>query len=138
MRKQSKYFLEKKVSDSIYLEPPTNNEILNQITSLKNKAVGHDNIQPFFIKVARFVIAPYFNLFLNFVFTEGSFLSNCKVARVVPIYKAGAKDDMNNYYRPISILTCFSKIIEKIVYARLYKFLKKHYVIYENQYGFRK
>ena len=61
-RKQPKYFLEKKVSDSIYLELPTNNEILNQITSLKNKAVGHDNIQPFFIKVARFVIAPYSQL----------------------------------------------------------------------------
>ena len=43
---------------------------------------------------------------------------------------------MNNY-RPISILTCFSKIIEKILYARLYKFLKKHNVIYENQYGYQ-
>ena len=76
-RKQPKYFLKKKVSDSIYLEPPTNNEILNQIISLKNKAVGHDNIEPFFIKVARFVIAPaYLNLFLNFVFTEGIFPSN--------------------------------------------------------------
>ena len=38
--KEPKYFLEKNVSDSIYLEPPTNNEILNQITFLKNKAVG--------------------------------------------------------------------------------------------------
>ena len=43
---------------------------------------------------------------------------------------------MNNY-RSISILTCFSKIFEKILYARLYKFLKKHNVIYENQYGFQ-
>ena len=98
--------------------------------------MGHDNIQPFFIKVARFVIAPYFNLFLNFVFTEGIFPSNCKVARAIPVYKTGAKDDMNNY-RPISILTCFSKIIQKILYAQLYKFLKKHKVIYENQYGFQ-
>ena len=81
-RKQPIYFLEKKVSDSIYLEPPTNNEILNQNISLKNKAVGHDNIQSFFIKVARFVVAPYPNLFLNFVFTEDIFPSNCKVARV--------------------------------------------------------
>ena len=135
-RKQPKHFLEKKVSDSIYLEPPTNNEILNQIISLKNKVVEHDKIQPFFIKVARFVIAPYLNLFLNFVFTEGIFPSNSKVARVVPVYKTGAKDNMNNY-RPISILTCFSKIIEKILYARLYKFLEKHNVIYENQYGYQ-
>ena len=91
MRKQPKYFLEKKVSDFIYLEPPTNNEIVDQITSLKNKAVGHDNIQPFFIKVARFVISPYLNLFLNFVFTEGIFPSKCKVARIVPVYQIGSK-----------------------------------------------
>ena len=43
---------------------------------------------------------------------------------------------MNNY-RSISILTCFSKITEKILYARLYKFLKKHNVIYKNQYRFQ-
>ena len=128
MCKQPKHFLEKKVSNSIYLEPPTNNEILNQITSLKDKAMGHDSIQPFFIKVARFVIASYLNLFFNFVFTEDIFPSNCKVARVVPVYKTEAKEDMNNY-RPISILTCFSKIIEKILYARLYEFLEKHNVI---------
>ena len=98
--------------------------------------MGHDNFQPFCIKVARFVIAPYLNLFLNFVFTEGIFPSNCKVVRVVPVYKTGAKNDKNNYL-PISILTCFSKIIEKILYAQLYKFLKKHNVIYKNQYGFQ-
>ena len=43
-------------------------------------------IQPFFIKVARFVIAPYLSLFLIFVFTEGIFPSNCKVARVILVY----------------------------------------------------
>ena len=69
------------------------------------------------------------------MFTEDIFSSNCKVVRIVPVYKTGAKDDMNNY-RPISILTCFSKI-EKILYARLYKFLKKHNVIHQNQYGFQ-
>ena len=111
-RKQPKYFLEKKVSDSICFEPSTNNEILNQIISLKNKAVGHDDIQPFFIKVARFVIASYLNLFLNFVFIEGIFPSNCKVARVVPIYKTGAKDDMNNY-GPFRYSPAFLKLLRK-------------------------
>ena len=43
---------------------------------------------------------------------------------------------MNNY-RPISILTCFSKIIEKILCVRHSSFFKKHYVIYENQYDFQ-
>ena len=100
------------------------------------KQWGTTTSSHFFIKVARFVIAPYLNLFLIFVFTEGIFSSYCKVARFVPVYKTGAKDDMNNYL-PISILTCFSKMIEKILYVRLYKFLKKRNIIYKNQYGFQ-
>ena len=50
-----KDFFKKNILDSIYLEPPSTNEVLNQITSLKNKAVGRDNIQPFFLKAARLV-----------------------------------------------------------------------------------
>ena len=46
--KQSKDFYKQKVSDSLYLEPPTTTKVLNQITSLRNKAVGHDSNQPFF------------------------------------------------------------------------------------------
>ena len=42
-----------------------------------------------------------------------------------------------NDYRPISISTCFSKIIKKILFVRLNSFFKQHNVVYENQYGFR-
>ena len=42
-------YLKKQILDTIYLDPPSTNKVLNQITSLKNKAVGHDNIQPFFL-----------------------------------------------------------------------------------------
>ena len=82
------------------------------------------------------VIAPYLSLFLNSVFTERTFPRNCKIARITPIYKSGAKEEINNYH-PISILTCFSKIIEKILFVRLISFFKKHNVIYKNQYGFQ-
>ena len=73
--------------------------------------------------------------FSTTLFIEGIFPCNFKIDMVVPIYKIEAKDDMNTY-RPISMLTCFTKIIEKILYARLNKFLKKNNVIYENQYIF--
>jgi len=47
-------FLTNRVSKTISLGPPSNNENLNLITSLKdNKAVGHDNILAFYIKVVR-------------------------------------------------------------------------------------
>ena len=90
----------------------------------------------FFSKAVWHVIAPCLSLFLNFVFTEGIFFRNCKIARITPNYKSGAEEEMNNY-RPISILTCFSKITEKILFVLSCNFFKKHNVIYENQYSFQ-
>ena len=59
-----------------------------------------------------------------------------QIARITPIYKSGVKEEMNSY-RPISILTCFSKIIKKILFVRLSSFFKKLNVMYKNQYGFQ-
>ena len=130
-------YLNKKISSSIYLEPPSSNEILNHILSLNdNKAIGHDNIPAYFLKIAKFVIAPYLLIFTNFIFNNGLFPKNCKIAKVAPIYKAGSKDEINNY-RPISILTCFSKIIEKMIYNRLLTFFTKHKILYPHQFGFQ-
>jgi hypothetical protein len=56
-----------------------------------------------------------------------------KVAKVLPIFKA---DDNN--YRPISILPIFSKILKRVVYVRLIKYLTKHNILSDNQFGFRK
>ena len=96
----------------------------------------HYNIQPFFLRAARHVIAPYLSLFLHFVFTEGIFSRNCKIARITLFYKSGAKEEINSYH-PIFILTCLSKIIEKILLVRLSSVFKKHSIIYKNQYGFQ-
>ena len=58
------------------------------------------------------------------------------MAKVVPVFKSGNKNLLFNY-RPISILTCFSKIMEKLLSSRLLKFFKKHSIINHNQYGFQ-
>ena len=65
------------------------------------------------------------------------FSRNCKIARTTPINKSETKEIMN-HYRIISILTSFSKILEKIQFVRLCSFFSKKYnVIYKNQYGFQ-
>ena len=43
-----------------------------------------------------------------------------------------------NYFCPISPLSVFDKIIEKVIHSRLYNFLETHNILYENQFGFRK
>ena len=68
---------------------------------------------------------------------QGIFPDKLKIACVTPIFKKGDKSDKMNY-RPVSVLSCFSKILEKIAYARLVKFLDKHNILSRNQYGFRK
>ena len=88
------------------------------------KAIGHDKIPASFLKIGRHVIAPYFNLFLQFICNNGIYPNNCKIARVVPVYKNGDRTEINNY-RPILILTCFSKIIEKTYICQVYKFFSK-------------
>jgi len=70
---------------------------------------------------------------INCSLETGIVRDELKVAKVIPVYKAGAKNEFSNY-RPISILPFFSKIFEKIVYTRLINYLNK----LDIQYGFRK
>jgi hypothetical protein len=60
-----------------------------------------------------------------------------KVAKVLPLHKGGSSQDLNNF-RPISLLSIFDKIIEKLMHKRLYAFLEEHKILFENQFGFRK
>ena len=64
-------------------------------------------------------------------------MNKFKLAKVVPIFKKGARHGVNNY-RPISSLPVFSKILEKLVYQRLLSFLTRQNFFHENQFRFRK
>ena len=122
----------------MFLEPPSINEIINCINSLNvNKAVGHDNIPAYFLRVASIILAPYLFVLLEFAFKNGIFPKTCTIAKVIPLHKNGNKNDPNNY-RPISILTCFSKIFEKLICKRLTAFLAKNKILVPEQYGFQK
>ncbi len=59
-----------------------------------------------------------------------------KIAKVNPIFKAGDKHQFSNY-RPVFLLSQFSKILEKLFYLRMDDFITKHGVLCEQQYGFR-
>ena len=60
-----------------------------------------------------------------------------KVSQVTPIYKNGDVTDRGNY-RPISILSPFGKVLERLIYNQLYAFLEKHSTLFQYQFGFRK
>ena len=76
------------------------------------------------------------SLFVQFSFTNGIFPKNCTIAKIIPIFKKGDRQSPTNYW-PVSILTCFSKIFEKLIHTWLTKFWTKHKVLTTTQYGFQ-
>ena len=119
------------------LNPSLPSEILNVIKSLKSfKACGYDNIPAHFLKLGGEVLANVLYVFFAFVFEHGVFPQIFKTAKVIPIFKSGARNSVNNY-RPISILPSLSKVFEKLIKTRLVNFVNKHDIFYDHQYGFR-
>ena len=68
---------------------------------------------------------------------RGIFPDEMKIARIIPLFKSGDKQNVSNY-RPISLLPQFSKIREKIFNNRFMNFLNSNNLLYLRQYGFRK
>ena len=60
-----------------------------------------------------------------------------KILRVALVFKSGDTSLMTNY-QPISVLPCFSKMFERILYNRLSKYLTENNLLYCKQFGFQK
>ena len=73
---------------------------------------------------------------INNSIQEGVFLSALKFARVVPLLKSADSNQITNF-RPISVLTFFSKIFEGVMYNHLVHFLDSNGRLYQYQIGFR-
>ena len=115
----------------------TKNEILEATKLLKDKKTAdHTGISTNFIKqtIPAF-IDPLFHI-LKLSFSTGVVPMQFKIAKVIPIFKSGDRNQMDNY-RPISLLSSFSKIMEKIIAARLLDFLDANNILSKWQFGFR-
>ena len=121
---------------SLFLNPITESEICDIVSKFKNKSPGIDDIKPSLIKsVITYISDPLCHIF-NLSLTTGIFPKKLKVAKVTPVFKNGDPAELGNY-RPISVLSCLSKILEKLVFNRTMNFLQKYNILTDNQYGFR-
>ena len=82
------------------------------------------------------VLCELLKYLFNLSIFKGIFPDDLKVAKVTPIYKADNSSNISNY-RPISVLPCFSKMLERIMYNHLQKYLKDQNILYGKQFGFR-
>jgi hypothetical protein len=99
-------------------------------------AVGDDGLNPLLIKQNIDPLAVPLAYIFNLSFSSGIFPKLLKSAIVTPIYKSGVMTEPGNY-RPISILTFFSKLLEKLYFNRLTSFVNAHNVLHPHQFGFR-
>ena len=80
-----------------------------------NKAGGYDEISSDLVKLSSSILTPVLVTLVNSAFSLGIFPDDLKLAKVVPILKRGDKLNINNYH-PISLITCSSKIFEKVIF----------------------
>ena len=130
--------LPSQVSSSIYLKPFKVTDVFNHIKNVNiKKSVRPEDVPLKFIKLAADIIAPVITKIFNVCIDQNIFPDNLKQACVIPIHKKGDRTICGNY-RPISILSIFSKIFEKCLYEQLNSFFTKYNLIHTNQFGFQK
>ena len=111
-------------------------EFKNAFLSLKtNKSPGYDNIHVNVIRNLYNKLKTPLMKILNLSLNKGIFPDKMKVAKVTPIFKKGDKSSISNY-RPISVLPCFSKILERIMYNKLYDYFTASSILFNKQFGF--
>ena len=131
-------FMHSSSENSCFLHPTNQKEVSELVLSLKSKSSsGHDNISNSLLKeIIPFISQPLTHIF-NLSIQNGIVPDVFKLAKVIPIFKSGDKTNPNNY-RPISLLPTMSKVLEKIIYKRIFKFILKQNIIHPHQYGFLK
>ena len=123
------------IKNSLFLSPSTPDELITIISSLKDKkAVRKYDYET---KLAKISIAEFLSKLFNLCLTPGVFPEALKIAEVVPIYKKGNVCELTNY-RPISLLSQFSKIFEKLLFNRVIEYVEKFKLLSTRQYGFAK
>ena len=123
-------------NNSIVIPPVTIAEVSQVISSLKNSSAGWDEIPALVAKQSHDSYIEPLTCLINRCFHDGIFPTDLKLARVVPIFKSGDSPVLSNY-RPISILSFFAKVFEKLLYKYLLDFLDSNNVLYKHQFGFR-
>ncbi len=100
----------------MFLSPVTDDELLKEIDKLNNKkSTGIHDIPTKILKACKHHIKSKLLKLIKLSFTSGVFPDCIKVAKVIPSYKKNEHYIVGNY-RPISILSCISKIIERLMH----------------------
>ena len=121
--------------DSINVNPPAVFSILKSLDS--SKATGPDGFGNNLLKQCASSLSVPISIIAKLSFDTGIFPQNWKIANVVPIFKKGDKQCKANY-RPISLLSNISKVLERLAYSNLYDHCIKNKLLSPKNSGFKK
>ena len=112
--------------ESMFIEPVTEYELQIEINNLsENKSAGHDDISANMIKIISGEVIKPLEYIYNLSFETGKIPNYLKIAVVTPIFEAKENNQFENY-RLILVLTCFSKLLEKLkMHKRLINYVEK-------------
>ena len=110
-------------------------KILKNLRS--SKSVGLDELDSYSLKVAADIIAPSVHHIVTLSVMQQKFPSSFKLAKVIPLHKKLSKLDRKNY-RPVSILSPLSKVLERVIYEQIYDYFSRNGIFHPNLMGFRK
>ena len=128
-------YLSNESDSTIFLQATNKEEIANIISSLNsNKAFGPNSIRYRILFLLKNEISKQLADLSNLSFKTSVFPSALKTAKVIPIFRKDSKLDYSNY-RPILLLSNIEKVLEKLMYRRLYTFLNNKNIIYDLQFG---
>lgn len=131
-------YLDRPNPNSMFVTPVTELEVVKLLNTVStNKASGDDGFSNKIIKENKYILSKPLTEIFNMSLNVGIVPECLKIAKVIPIHKKGDLCNPNNY-RPISLLSIFNKILEKLVQKRLDDFLEKYEILNHYQYGFRK
>lgn len=118
-------------------KPITENEVMVNIRLLKNKTPGIDNIPNLLITCLHPTYLHELINIYNQSFITGYVPHTWKMGIVLPIPKPNKPKEEITSYRPITLLSCLGKLLEKILQKRLEYYIEHKDILQPNQHGFR-
>ena len=110
------------------------NKLLKKLKNSKSTAI--DELDNFCVKAAADIIDKPLHHIITQSIHQNKFPRSWKFSKVIPLHKKLCTLDRKNY-RPVSILSPLSKILEKIVYEQLYEYLSRNNIFHPNLHGYR-
>lgn len=131
------FMTESNMDHNFKFKTVTEDIITKIIIDLKCKSSsGWDGISTNTLKNIKDEIVSPLTKIINSLINHNIFPDDMKIAKVIPLFKKGDPKLLENY-RPISLLTAFSKVYERVIFNQLMEFFLDKNLIYESQYGFR-